>query len=63
MHCFLLCFSGEEEEEVLFCERSKLFRYDKDSREWKERGLGDLKILKNKLTGKVSKLAISRIFP
>ena len=57
---FLLLFydnfniSGEEGEEVLFCERSKLFRYDKDTKEWKERGIGDLKILKNNTTGKVS---------
>ncbi|KAK4319922.1 hypothetical protein Pmani_009183 [Petrolisthes manimaculis] len=45
--------TGEEEEEVLFCERSKLFRYDKDCREWKDRGVGDIKILKNKATGKI----------
>ena len=50
----LLNVSGEEGEEVLFCERSKLFRFDKDTKEWKERGLGDLKILKNNATGKVS---------
>ncbi|KAK8396428.1 hypothetical protein O3P69_005465 [Scylla paramamosain] len=45
--------TGEEGEEVLFCERSKLFRFDKDTKEWKERGLGDLKILKNNTNGKV----------
>ena len=46
--------SGEEGEEVLFCERSKLFRFDKDTKEWKERGIGDLKILRNCMSGKVS---------
>ncbi|XP_050685892.1 E3 SUMO-protein ligase RanBP2-like isoform X2 [Eriocheir sinensis] len=45
--------TGEEGEEVLFCERSKLFRYDKDTKEWKERGVGELKILRNSASGKV----------
>ena len=43
--------SGEENEEVLFCHRAKLFRFV--SGEWKERGLGDIKILKNIKTTKV----------
>lgn len=38
---------------MLFCERSKLFRFDKDTKEWKERGIGDLKILRNSTSGKV----------
>lgn len=37
--------TGEEEEEVKFKFRSKVFRFDKDTKEWKERGIGDLKIL------------------
>ncbi|CAL1276110.1 unnamed protein product [Larinioides sclopetarius] len=37
--------TGEEKEELLFEERAKLFRYDSDSKEWKERGTGVLKIL------------------
>lgn len=41
--------TGEEDEEVIFSERSKLFRLT--NKEWKERGLGDLKILKHKETG------------
>ena len=38
--------TGEEDEEIVFCERSKLFRYA--AGEWKERGVGELKILKHK---------------
>ncbi|CAG4963166.1 unnamed protein product [Parnassius apollo] len=37
--------TGEEDEEKLFGERCKLFRYDEKSREWKERGVGEIKIL------------------
>jgi len=32
--------------------RAKLFKFDKDSREWKERGTGDVKLLKHKVNGK-----------
>lgn len=40
--------TGEENAEVLFDERSKLFRWDTSGEkpEWKERGLGNIKILK-----------------
>ena len=38
--------TGEEEEEVLGEFRSKLYRWR--NKEWKERGLGDLKLLKSK---------------
>uniref|UniRef100_A0A1I8MWD0 E3 SUMO-protein ligase RanBP2 n=1 Tax=Musca domestica TaxID=7370 RepID=A0A1I8MWD0_MUSDO len=38
--------TGEEDEEVMFCSRAKLFRHVE--KEWKERGIGDIKILKNK---------------
>uniref|UniRef100_A0A8C5G3N0 E3 SUMO-protein ligase RanBP2 n=2 Tax=Gouania willdenowi TaxID=441366 RepID=A0A8C5G3N0_GOUWI len=37
--------SGEEDEEILFKERTKLFRWDRDLGQWKERGIGDIKIL------------------
>ncbi|XP_029792911.1 E3 SUMO-protein ligase RanBP2-like isoform X2 [Suricata suricatta] len=37
--------SGEEDEEILFKERAKLYRWDRDVSQWKERGVGDLKIL------------------
>lgn len=35
------------------CSRAKLFRFDKESQEWKERGTGDVRLLKHKETGKV----------
>lgn len=33
--------------------RAKLFRFDKESKEWKERGTGDVRLLKHKETSKV----------
>ncbi|KJA24549.1 hypothetical protein HYPSUDRAFT_38592 [Hypholoma sublateritium FD-334 SS-4] len=43
----------EEDEEVLFKMRAKLFRFDGDSTEWKERGTGDVRLLAHKDTKKV----------
>eukprot|EP01119_Soliformovum_irregulare_P002885 TRINITY_DN13148_c0_g1_i1.p1 TRINITY_DN13148_c0_g1~~TRINITY_DN13148_c0_g1_i1.p1 ORF type:complete len:198 (+),score=46.50 TRINITY_DN13148_c0_g1_i1:60-653(+) len=43
----------EEDEEVLFKMRAKLFRFDKGEKLWKERGTGDVKFLKHKNTGKI----------
>jgi Ran-binding protein 1 len=33
--------------------RAKMYRFDKEANEWKERGTGDLKLLKNAKTGQV----------
>ncbi|OXB50895.1 hypothetical protein ASZ78_006108, partial [Callipepla squamata] len=44
--------TGEEDEEEFFCNRAKLFRFDAESKEWKERGVGNVKILKHKASGK-----------
>ena len=41
--------TGEEDENVLFSSRAKLYRFDTD--QWKERGVGDIKILKHKENG------------
>ena len=38
--------TGEEEENVLYCSRAKLHRLV--AGEWKERGLGDIKVLEHK---------------
>ena len=46
------CRTGEEGQEKLFCEHCKLFRYDRDTSQWKERGIGDIKILLNPSSGK-----------
>lgn len=43
--------TGEEDEEVLYSHRAKLFRFTDG--EWKERGLGEVKILKHSVTGKL----------
>ncbi|WVQ99201.1 hypothetical protein IAU59_006333 [Kwoniella sp. CBS 9459] len=43
----------EEDEEVLFKMRAKLFRFAKESLEWKERGTGDVRLLKHKQTKKI----------
>jgi Ran-binding protein 1 len=42
----------EEDEDVLFKIRAKLFRFDTTSSEWKERGTGDVRLLKHKETEK-----------
>ncbi|KAI9504617.1 Ran binding domain-containing protein, partial [Coemansia spiralis] len=43
----------EEDEDSIFKMRAKLFRFDFDAKEWKERGTGDVKLLKHKETKKV----------
>lgn len=35
------------------CRKAKLYRFDKDGNQWKERGAGTVKLLKHKETGKV----------
>lgn len=45
--------TGEENEQVVFSHRAKLYRYDKEVCQWKERGIGDLKILQNYDTKRV----------
>ena len=36
-----------------FDRRAKLFKFDREAHEWKERGTGDVKLLKHKETKKV----------
>jgi Ran-binding protein 1 len=45
--------TNEENEEVLFKIRAKLFKFHPETKEWKERGTGDVKFLKHKDTKKV----------
>lgn len=44
--------TNEELEEQTFKMRAKLFKFDRESREWKERGTGDVRLLKHKDNGK-----------
>ncbi|KAH0839718.1 ran/spi1 binding protein [Lanmaoa asiatica] len=43
----------EEDEDVLFKMRAKLFRFDTAGNEWKERGTGDARLLQHRETKKV----------
>merc|ERR1711998_40308 len=48
--------TGEEDEEILYSTRAKVYRWGKDVGGdpcWKERGTGDLKLLKHHDTGKI----------
>jgi len=48
--------TGEEKEETFWKHRAKLYRWGKEGSstgEWKERGLGEAKLLKHKETGKI----------
>ncbi|EXB94096.1 Ran-binding protein 1-b-like protein [Morus notabilis] len=45
--------TGEEDEDAILDLKSKLYRFDKDGNQWKERGAGTVKLLKHKETGKV----------
>ena len=50
----IFCFvfpTGEEEEKAVFAYRAKLFRFDGDANQWKEKGLGEMKILQHKENG------------
>ncbi|ORM40688.1 Ran-specific GTPase-activating protein [Babesia sp. Xinjiang] len=48
--------TGEEDEEIFWQQRSKLYRFAPDTDGelvWKERGLGESKLLRHKTTGKI----------
>lgn len=40
--------TGEEDEEAAFKQRCKLYRFDSNTKEWKEKGTGEIKLLKHK---------------
>jgi len=44
--------TNEESEEQLFKMRAKLFKFVKENSEWKERGTGDVRLLKHKENGR-----------
>ncbi|XP_010557199.1 PREDICTED: ran-binding protein 1 homolog b-like [Tarenaya hassleriana] len=45
--------TGEEDEDAILDLKSKLYRFDKDGNQWKERGAGTVKFLKHKGTSKI----------
>nr|POF08842.1 ran-binding protein 1 like b [Quercus suber] len=45
--------TGEEDETSILDLKAKLYRFDKDGNQWKERGAGSVKFLKHKESGKV----------
>ncbi|KAJ4836798.1 Ran-binding protein 1 c [Turnera subulata] len=45
--------TGEEDEDAILDLKAKLYRFDKDGNQWKERGAGSVKLLKHKESGKV----------
>ncbi|XP_022870402.1 ran-binding protein 1 homolog c-like [Olea europaea var. sylvestris] len=45
--------TGEENEDILLDLKAKLYRFDKEGSQWKERGVGTLKLLKHKESGKI----------
>ncbi|CAA2957244.1 ran-binding 1 homolog c-like [Olea europaea subsp. europaea] len=45
--------TGEENEDVLLDLKAKLYRFDKEGNQWKERGVGTLKLLKHKESDKI----------
>jgi len=44
--------TGEEDEREVYCQRSKLYRW-RDGESWKERGLGEAKLLQNKESSRI----------
>jgi len=45
--------TNEEDEDIVFKMRAKLFRFDSTTNEWKERGTGDVRLLAHKDTKKI----------
>ena len=45
--------TGEEDEEVLYSHRCRLYRFDDNINQWKERGIGEMKLLQHHENGKI----------
>ncbi|XP_057529998.1 ran-binding protein 1 homolog a-like [Amaranthus tricolor] len=48
--------TGQEDENALLDLKAKLYKFDKEENQWKERGSGTVKFLKRKVSGKVQLL-------
>ncbi|CAC5400281.1 RANBP2 [Mytilus coruscus] len=44
--------TGEEDYEKMFCQRAKLYRFHKETNQWKEIGLGEMKILRHRVNSR-----------
>ena len=45
--------SWDEDADTVYCQRAKLYRFDGGSGQWKDRGVGELKIMKHRHSGTV----------
>lgn len=45
--------NNEEDEDVIYKQRAKMFRFSPESKEWKERGTGEVRFLQHKKTHKI----------
>jgi hypothetical protein len=52
--------TGEEDEDAVFKQRCKLYRYMSDTNEWKEKGTGEIKLLSHKQNAGVFRLLMRR---
>jgi hypothetical protein len=52
--------TGEENEEILFKARCKLYRFSIETKEWKKKGAGEIKILKQKLNSNSYRVLMRR---
>jgi hypothetical protein len=53
---------GTEGEEAIYSQRSKVYKFDADAKQWKERGVGEMKILKHKAQGECDGLHLNNGF-
>jgi E3 SUMO-protein ligase RanBP2 len=51
--------TGEEDENILFCEHAKLYRFEAETNQMIERGVGEIKILQHKTT-KICRILMRR---
>jgi E3 SUMO-protein ligase RanBP2 len=52
--------TGEEDEDIVFKSRCKLYRFNSEIKEWKEKGVGEIKILKHKLNSNSYRVVMRR---
>ena len=52
--------TGEEDEDIVFKSRCKLYRFNSEIKEWKEKGVGEIKILKHKVNSNSYRVVMRR---